>query len=86
MTNKVFDLLNKIPNSTVDETHEVANKINRMDDAATNADITTIKADITAIKDTMATKTDLAKLETRMTWKMIILGIAIVGFRYFGGG
>jgi len=34
----------------------------------------------------LATKTDLAKLETRMTWMMIIWGLAIVGLiRYFGG-
>jgi len=84
MADKVFDILKKLSNITINEAHELAIKINRIDDVATKTDIKDM-ATKASIKD-MATKTDLAKLETRMTWKMVALGIAIIGFKYLGGG
>ena len=66
-----------------DEAKEAVADVASSKNVATKTDIIELKAETKAdIKD-MATKTyidaAIAKLETRMTWKIVILGIAIIG-------
>lgn len=49
-----------------DEAKEAVTDVASSRNVATKADLAEIKAEI-------------AKLETRMTWKMVVLGVAIIG-------
>jgi len=73
MADKVFDIINKISEITAAEAHEIANKINRGGGLATKA---CLKSDIDKLR--RETKEWIAGLETRMTWKLVALGFAIV--------
>ena len=49
-------------------------------DMATKVDIVEVKTEITEAKAEIAgLKTEIAKLETRMTWKLVAIGVAIIG-------
>ncbi|MXX98507.1 MAG: hypothetical protein F4Y58_01175 [Gammaproteobacteria bacterium] len=68
----LYNLLKRIPDATDDEVEKAVADVAHSNDVATKADI----------KD-MATKNyidvAIAQLEARMTWKMVVLGIAIIG-------
>ena len=48
-----------------------------MKDMATKADIAEIKTEIAKLKGDF--KAEIAKLETRMTWKLVGIGVAVIG-------
>ena len=80
MADMVFNILKKLSNVTSNEAHELAIKINRIDDVAT-------KADVNAIKENMATKADVEKMGRLLAMWVVIVAVAAVGlFKYFGGG
>jgi len=80
MADRVFNILKKLSNVTSNEAHELAIKINRIDDVAT-------KADVNAIKENMATKADVEKMGRLLAMWVVIVAVAAVGlFKYFGGG
>ncbi len=75
----LYNTLRKIPEVSDDEAKEAVADVASSKEVATKADIIELKAETKAdIKD-MATKADIANLETRMTWKLIGIGLAIVG-------
>ena len=67
----LYNLLKRIPDATDDEVEKAVAYVASSRNMATEADIKDMKHYI---------DTSIAQLETRMTWKMIVLGIAIVGF------
>ena len=76
----LYNLLKRIPDATNDEVEKAVAYVASSRDVATEADIKDMatKGDIKDMKHYI--DTSIAQLETRMTWKMVVLGIAIVGF------
>ena len=75
----LYNTLRKIPEVSDEEAKEAVAGVASSKDVATKTDIIELKAETKAdIKD-MATKADIAKLETRMTWKLVGIGVAIIG-------
>ncbi len=86
----LYNTLRKIPEVSDDEakeavadvasSKEVVTKADIIElKVATKADIVELKAEMKADIKNMATKADIANLETRMTWKLVGIGLAIVG-------
>ena len=82
----LYNTLRKIPGLSDAEAKEAVAGVASSREVATKTDIIELKAETKAdIKD-MATKVDIAevkaeiaKLETRMTWKLVGIGVAIIG-------
>jgi len=90
MADFVFDILKKMSNVTTNEAHELAIKINRIDDVATKADIKDMatKADILEIKSELqsAIREFKAKFGI-MQWAvglLFIMNVALLAKVFFG--
>ena len=62
----LYNTLRKIPEVSDAEAKEAVAAVASSKDVATKMDITELKAEI-------------ARLETRMTWKLVGIGVAIIG-------
>ena len=75
----LYNTLRKIPEVSDDEAKEAVADVASSKDIATKTDIIELKAETKADIKNMATKADIAQLETRMTWKLVGIGVAIIG-------
>ena len=75
----LYNTLRKIPEVSDDEAKEAVADVASSKDVATKTDIIELKAETKADIKNMATKADIAQLETRMTWKLVGIGVAIIG-------
>ena len=72
----LYNLLKRIPDATDDEVERVVADVASSKDVATKADS---KAEILKIERAIAeVKTEIAKLETRLTWKLLAIAAVMV--------
>ena len=64
----LYNILKRVKGVSDAEAKEVATSVASSKEVATKADI-----------EDMATKADIAKLEAQLTWRMVVIGLAIVG-------
>ncbi len=71
----LYNTLRKIPEVSDAEAKEAAAGVASSKDVATKTDI----KDMATKVDIAEVKAEIAKLETRMTWKLVGIGVVIIG-------
>ena len=73
----LYNTLRKIPEVSDDEAKEAVADVASSKEVTTKADITEVKADIKDMRHYLDAA--IAKQDARLTWQMVVLGIAIIG-------